>query len=63
MNPIDESSTGGGAEARGVIGKSFEFALAHVGMDREAGELWKEYIGFLRAGEVSFIILSEVAQS
>ena len=53
MNPIDETSDDKGAKAKADITKSFEFALDHVGMDREAGDLWKEYIGFLRAGEVS----------
>ena len=53
VNPVDPSLGDRAKDARGVISKSFEFALAHVGMDRLAGEMWLEYIGFLKEGSVS----------
>lgn len=37
-----------------MIGKSFEFALGHVGQDRQAGDMWMEYIAFLKEGQVRF---------
>lgn len=53
VNPVDPSLGDRAKDARGVIGKSFEFALAHVGMDRLAGDMWMEYIAFLKEGNVS----------
>lgn len=36
-----------------TVRKSYEFALNHVGQDKDSGEIWRDYIQFLRAGEVS----------
>lgn len=38
---------------RDVVRKSYEFALNHVGQDKESGEIWNDYIQFLKAGETS----------
>jgi hypothetical protein len=52
VNPIEGDRA---KDARALIGKSFEFALQHVGQDRRAGEMWTEYIEFLKqSGDVRF---------
>lgn len=33
-----------------IINQSFSFALETIGMDKDAGKLWQEYIGFLKTG-------------
>ncbi|KIM32651.1 hypothetical protein M408DRAFT_62773 [Serendipita vermifera MAFF 305830] len=38
---------------RDVIKKAFEFALRFVGQDRDAGEIWKEYIEYIKADPTS----------
>ena len=52
-NPIDRSSPERALPARDVITKAFEFSLAHIGADLEAGVIWYDYIEFLKEGEVS----------
>ncbi|KAF8075815.1 hypothetical protein FPV67DRAFT_1469355 [Lyophyllum atratum] len=42
-----------GPETRDSIRKSYEFALHHVGQDKESGEIWRDYIQFLRSGEAT----------
>lgn len=56
MNPVDPSLGDRAKDARGVIGKSFEFALGHVGQDRRAGDMWMEYIAFLKEGQVRLFV-------
>lgn len=51
-NPIDRSSPERAAPARDVITKAFEFSLAYVGTDYEAGGIWHDYLEFLKEGEV-----------
>ncbi|CAG8606746.1 570_t:CDS:2, partial [Acaulospora colombiana] len=41
------------ASPRDVIKKAFEFALRFIGQDREAGEIWKEYIEYIKADPTS----------
>ncbi|KDQ20470.1 hypothetical protein BOTBODRAFT_100538 [Botryobasidium botryosum FD-172 SS1] len=36
---------------RNTIKKSYEFALNHIGYDKDSGEIWKDYIDFLKEGE------------
>lgn len=52
VNPIDPNQLDRAKEARGVIAKAFEYALAHVGQDRKAGDMWMEYLAFLKEGQV-----------
>lgn len=52
-NPIDLSQGEQAKAARATITKSFEFALSHVGQDRRAGDMWLEYLNFLKEGSVS----------
>ncbi|KAI0771691.1 hypothetical protein BD413DRAFT_475587 [Trametes elegans] len=42
-----------GANAREVIRKCYDFALGHVGQDKDSFEIWQDYINFLKAGETS----------
>ena len=42
--------TGDSSAAYSNILKTFEFALQSVGMDKDSGSLWQEYINFLKAG-------------
>ncbi|KAI5478156.1 mRNA 3'-end-processing protein RNA14 [Pseudohyphozyma bogoriensis] len=51
VNPVDVTNPDAAKEARGVIAKSFEYALSHVGLDRRAGDMWMEYIVFLKEGQ------------
>lgn len=55
VNPIDVSDSQSARESKGVIAKSYEFALAHIGQDRESGEVWLSFINFLKEGQVSYI--------
>ncbi|QRW27609.1 mRNA 3'-end-processing protein RNA14 [Rhizoctonia solani] len=38
-------------QTREVVKKAYEFALLHIGHDRAAGDIWREYIDFVKAGE------------
>jgi len=42
--------TGDTSQAYKNIHQTFEFALKSVGTDKDSGNLWQEYINFLRAG-------------
>ncbi|GAA6055006.1 hypothetical protein JCM3770_000490 [Rhodotorula araucariae] len=48
VNPIDPANIELAKQARSVVGAAFEFALSHIGHDRRAGEIWGEYLAFLR---------------
>ncbi|KZT01729.1 Suf-domain-containing protein [Laetiporus sulphureus 93-53] len=42
-----------GPNARDVVRKSYEYALNHIGQDKDSSEIWTEYIQFLRSGETT----------
>lgn len=42
-----------GPNTRDTVRKAYEFALRHVGQDKDSGELWSEYIQYVKSGEVS----------
>ncbi|KAF7984888.1 hypothetical protein HWV62_10883 [Athelia sp. TMB] len=42
-----------GTEKRGVIRDAYEFALTRIGHDKDSGEIWMDYIQFLKAGEAA----------
>ncbi|EXJ63028.1 hypothetical protein A1O7_03472 [Cladophialophora yegresii CBS 114405] len=42
--------TGDVARSYGIINDSFSFALKTIGMDKESGPLWQDYINFLKTG-------------
>lgn len=37
--------------SRNTIKKAYEFALNHIGQDKDSGEIWKDYIDFLKGTE------------
>ncbi|KAF8999433.1 hypothetical protein BDQ17DRAFT_1361005 [Cyathus striatus] len=45
-------NSGTSTSTRDTVRKSYEFALNHVGQDKDSGEIWNDYIQFLKAGEV-----------
>ncbi|KLO08580.1 Suf-domain-containing protein [Schizopora paradoxa] len=42
-----------GPATRDTVGKAYDFALNHVGQDKDSGEIWAEYLQFLKAGETA----------
>lgn len=42
-----------GPGAREIVRKSYDFALNQVGQEKDSGDLWVDYIQFLRAAEAS----------
>ncbi|KAH9483272.1 mRNA 3'-end-processing protein RNA14 [Psilocybe cubensis] len=42
-----------GPAQRDTVRMSFEFALNHVGQDKDSGVIWSEYIKFLQSGEAT----------
>lgn len=49
---LGESGSAVTPEARGIIEKAYEYVLNNVGMDRDAGPIWADYIYFLKSAEV-----------
>lgn len=39
----------GGEKARGIVVQAFEFAVTKVGIDISSGDLWNDYLDFLKA--------------
>ena len=39
--------------ARDVVVKAYEFALQHVGQDKDSSDIWSEYIQFIKSGETT----------
>ena len=42
--------TSDAARSYGIINDSFSFALKTIGMDKDSGALWQDYINFLKTG-------------
>ena len=42
-----------GPQTRDTVRKAFEFALNHVGQDKDSADIWAEYIQFVKQGEVA----------
>ncbi len=38
-----------GSEARTVVSRAYEFVLDHVGMDKDSGRIWQDYVQFIRS--------------
>lgn len=43
-NPINE-----GASQRQTVGESFKFVIDNIGLDKDSGKIWADYIHFLKA--------------
>ncbi|EWC45584.1 hypothetical protein DRE_05442 [Drechslerella stenobrocha 248] len=46
-NNLATDTTG---KARGVITQVYEFVLSNIGLDKESGKIWQEYIAFIKSG-------------
>lgn len=46
-NPLTTDSSG---QARTVISSAYDLALKHVGMDKDSGNIWTDYVEFIRSG-------------
>lgn len=40
-----------GPSTRDTVRKAYEFALSHVGQDKDSGDIWADYIQFVKSGE------------
>lgn len=40
-----------------TVRKAYEFALTHIGHDKESSSIWTEYIQFLKQGDVRNLCL------
>ena len=38
--------------SREAVSRAYEFALNRIGQDKDSGEIWYDYIQFIKAGEV-----------
>ncbi|KAL5334028.1 hypothetical protein BJX70DRAFT_379336 [Aspergillus crustosus] len=46
-NPLSTDASG---QARKIISSAYELALTHIGMDKDSGSIWTDYIQFIRSG-------------
>lgn len=51
INARRVNSSAADATSRATIRKAYEFALNHVGQDKDSGDIWKDYIDFLKGTE------------
>ncbi|KAG0325222.1 mRNA 3'-end-processing protein rna14 [Dissophora globulifera] len=49
LNYIRRINTG--PEAKDIITKAYDFVLQHVGLDRDSGAIWGDYLFFLKSGQ------------
>ncbi|CAG8567643.1 14377_t:CDS:10, partial [Acaulospora colombiana] len=50
MNQVEKGSATS-SHARATISATYEYVLNHVGLDKDAGTLWCDYLFFLKTGE------------
>ncbi|KAI8358476.1 hypothetical protein EDC96DRAFT_465074 [Choanephora cucurbitarum] len=50
---LGESGSSVTPEARAIIEKAYEYVLSNVGMDKDAGPIWADYIYFLKSAETT----------
>lgn len=46
-NPLTTDTTG---NARKIISSAYDLALQYVGMDKDSGSIWSDYVQFIRSG-------------
>lgn len=46
-NPLSTDASG---QARQVISSAYDLALQYVGMDKDSGNIWHDYVEFIRSG-------------
>jgi cleavage stimulation factor subunit 3 len=42
--------TDGRPEARQTLAQSYEFVLDNIGVDKDSGKIWQDYVSFIRNG-------------
>lgn len=42
-------STDTGGRARAIVSQAYEFVLNNVGMDKDAGQIWQDYVQFVKS--------------
>lgn len=43
-------TTDASGEARKIIHQAYDLALQHVGLDKDSGKLWQDYVQFIKSG-------------
>lgn len=46
-NPLTTDTSG---QARRTISSAYDLALQYVGMDKDSGNIWNDYVDFIRSG-------------
>lgn len=46
MNDLNVDPNG---SARATVSQAYDFVLANIGIDRDSGKIWQDYIGFIRS--------------
>ena len=39
-----------GGKARSTVSQSYEFVLNNIGIDRDSGRIWQDYVAFIKSG-------------
>lgn len=47
---INNLATDADGKARHVISQAYEFVLEHVGIDKDSGKIWQDYVAFIKTG-------------
>ncbi|KAI9612158.1 hypothetical protein H4Q26_008251 [Puccinia striiformis f. sp. tritici PST-130] len=50
VNPVEGDKA---AASRAIIISAYDFSLNHIGIDRESGQIWLDYINIVKAGEAA----------
>ncbi|PLW18409.1 hypothetical protein PCANC_08861 [Puccinia coronata f. sp. avenae] len=50
VNPVEGEKA---AASRAIIVSAYDFSLNHIGIDRESGQIWLDYIHIVKAGEAA----------
>jgi len=43
-------ATDAGGGARAVVSQAYQFVLKNIGIDRDSGKIWQEYVNFIKSG-------------
>lgn len=52
MHQVEKGSAGS-SQARTTVASTYEYVLNHIGLDKDAGTIWSDYLFFLKTGETS----------
>ncbi|KAI9209457.1 uncharacterized protein BJ171DRAFT_487077 [Polychytrium aggregatum] len=51
IHPVTNVSVEKRTENRATITKAYEFVLQNIGIDKESGSIWSDYLNFIKSGE------------